>query len=715
MVYLSKIRKEQDIRFIAIFPEYDKNDPIYDIFKANNVEYYNVPICNALYFTSISDEIKKDKWKVFQKNIETLKTFCQSIQLDVLVSNCTLVTEVAFVARSLGIKYVIYIRGILNPVDFPKDYQKFSQLRAIEKQVLEQADFVVTQSAFTAKLWGLDHRSDLRYTVIPLGYLQDGEVQPLEEREGPLEVLVLSGLEANKNQGILLDTANWLKKKEKKVVFHIYGVHGDNTYKNWMESEILKQELETCIIIHPYEENIDKLIESCQVVLVTSKLETFGATVIEAMSHYRPVISTKCGGPEEIIVDGVTGLLIESNASRELAEKLERFIAEPQLLRKMGIEGRKRWEEKYDLAQVMKVWIEFLKEVAKLPAKACKEETVEGQLQKKQPKKWLIVVKNLFNSSLKVGLVNTLEELKKQGKLEFKLANHRNALQEVDWADAVMFVRLAEEEMKEAFEKTLAQKKACLYYVDDALFAIPENVIAHSYYDQAKKELMAYYIKNSSATITCSPWLGEVCKEKYNSTIYTLHPTVGIPKKRNGIEKREKILIGFAGGLDYAPFLEEKKEMFLALYKKYKEIIQFEICGPPCSFATEVEAVLYHYTDYENYERLMEKRRWNIGLAFLPNTLFYNCKYYNKFLEYSRFGIATVYSDIPLYRYIINPGVNGLLADTTQGAWIQQIERLIMDQGLRESIAENAYNEVSQKFSPQAGADTFQEVFKDYL
>lgn len=61
-------------------------------------------------------------------------------------------------------------------------------------------------------------------------------------------------------------------------------------------------------------------------------LEVFGLVVAEAMSAGRPLIATRCGGPEDQIRDGVDGILVKPNdvaalagAMRDLAERPERI------------------------------------------------------------------------------------------------------------------------------------------------------------------------------------------------------------------------------------------------------------------------------------------------------------------------------------------------------------------------------------------------------
>ncbi|MBI1388150.1 MAG: sucrose synthase [bacterium] len=54
--------------------------------------------------------------------------------------------------------------------------------------------------------------------------------------------------------------------------------------------------------------------------------EAFGLTVIEAMSSGLPIFATRYGGPNEIIVDGVSGFHIDPNHGEEAARKMAAFF-----------------------------------------------------------------------------------------------------------------------------------------------------------------------------------------------------------------------------------------------------------------------------------------------------------------------------------------------------------------------------------------------------
>jgi glycosyltransferase involved in cell wall biosynthesis len=60
------------------------------------------------------------------------------------------------------------------------------------------------------------------------------------------------------------------------------------------------------------------------VVLPAIYLEVFGLVVAEALSAGRPVLSTRCGGPEDQIEDGVNGWLITPNEPAPLSQQIQK-------------------------------------------------------------------------------------------------------------------------------------------------------------------------------------------------------------------------------------------------------------------------------------------------------------------------------------------------------------------------------------------------------
>ena len=74
-----------------------------------------------------------------------------------------------------------------------------------------------------------------------------------------------------------------------------------------------------------------------------------GLAIKEAMASARPVVATRVGGVPEAVVDGQTGLLVPADDPAALAGAIERLLASPAEMRRMGGEARRRCQELFDV------------------------------------------------------------------------------------------------------------------------------------------------------------------------------------------------------------------------------------------------------------------------------------------------------------------------------------------------------------------------------
>jgi glycosyltransferase involved in cell wall biosynthesis len=88
---------------------------------------------------------------------------------------------------------------------------------------------------------------------------------------------------------------------------------------------------------------------TADIAVVPSHAEPLGLVVLEAMSLGVPVVGCSVGGIRETIVDQGTGLLVPPRSPAELAAALARLIADADLRRQLGEQGRQRCEEVFSL------------------------------------------------------------------------------------------------------------------------------------------------------------------------------------------------------------------------------------------------------------------------------------------------------------------------------------------------------------------------------
>ncbi|OWR52503.1 putative AHPC/TSA protein [Danaus plexippus plexippus] len=88
------------------------------------------------------------------------------------------------------------------------------------------------------------------------------------------------------------------------------------------------------------------LLYNCKALIYTPSNEHFGIVPLEAMYYSKPVIAVNSGGPTETIVNEVTGFLCEPT-SESFAKAMCTLMTDPELCRKLGEAGRKRFDTKF--------------------------------------------------------------------------------------------------------------------------------------------------------------------------------------------------------------------------------------------------------------------------------------------------------------------------------------------------------------------------------
>lgn len=107
---------------------------------------------------------------------------------------------------------------------------------------------------------------------------------------------------------------------------HIIGGSGNKTEGRYLQSLKNRYASNSRIVWHGKVDNrmVGALTAEFDVMVhPTICLEVFGLTIAEALAAGKPVISTRCGGAEMQVKDGVNGLLVEPNDAMALAGAMQ--------------------------------------------------------------------------------------------------------------------------------------------------------------------------------------------------------------------------------------------------------------------------------------------------------------------------------------------------------------------------------------------------------
>jgi glycosyltransferase involved in cell wall biosynthesis len=108
-------------------------------------------------------------------------------------------------------------------------------------------------------------------------------------------------------------------------------------------------------------EDLPALLAQLDVFVVPSHQEGLCIAALEAMACGVPVVTTRCGGPEEFVVDGQTGYQTDSNAEA-LASTLARILTDGDSRRRLGEGARRLVETSYSQATAESVLARALAE-----------------------------------------------------------------------------------------------------------------------------------------------------------------------------------------------------------------------------------------------------------------------------------------------------------------------------------------------------------------
>lgn len=141
----------------------------------------------------------------------------------------------------------------------------------------------------------------------------------------------------------------------KKIPHCRFVIAGEGSGELFHSLQILRTELglDRYVSFIGYRKDKANLLRAFDIFVVSSLSEGFSIAAIEAMSCRIPVVATRSGGPEEIINNGQTGILVESQKPDTLANALMHLINDTNLRSLLAGNGQKAVQEKFGVSKMI--------------------------------------------------------------------------------------------------------------------------------------------------------------------------------------------------------------------------------------------------------------------------------------------------------------------------------------------------------------------------
>lgn len=109
--------------------------------------------------------------------------------------------------------------------------------------------------------------------------------------------------------------------------------------------------------------DVSRILNNLDVFALSSRTEGFSIACVEAMACGVPVVSTRSGGPEQIL-EGEAGLLVPAGDPEALALAIERLVSSRELAAALIARAMKRVHEQYSLSTMLSRYEALLESVA---------------------------------------------------------------------------------------------------------------------------------------------------------------------------------------------------------------------------------------------------------------------------------------------------------------------------------------------------------------
>lgn len=199
--------------------------------------------------------------------------------------------------------------------------------------------------------------------------LKEGQCSTHYANEKTLRLLFLSNLIPSKGVYVLLDACKMLRERGLQFVCDFVGGETKEIDRATLEAAVKVRGLDDVVYYHgpKYGEEKECYWRNADIFVQPTFEDCFPLTIVEAMQHGKPVVSTDEGAIPDLVKNGENGFVSERKDSNSLAVALEKLIIDSNLCRQMGEKGYQRYKEEYTLETFERKFVEVIKACCKRP------------------------------------------------------------------------------------------------------------------------------------------------------------------------------------------------------------------------------------------------------------------------------------------------------------------------------------------------------------
>jgi len=151
-------------------------------------------------------------------------------------------------------------------------------------------------------------------------------IQPTRSDEGNFKILFIGSITDRKKPHLIIEALP--KLHDDKVELHLVGPTPNHKYLDELREKIISNNLEDRVYIHGTKsrDEVKEFYSESNLMILPSVSEGLARVIFESQVTACPVLVTDAPGMQDIVIDGQTGYVFESNDLKTMIEKIDYII-----------------------------------------------------------------------------------------------------------------------------------------------------------------------------------------------------------------------------------------------------------------------------------------------------------------------------------------------------------------------------------------------------
>ena len=268
-----------------------------------------------------------------------------SLNIDIVYTNTIVNIDGALAAKLLGKKHIWHLReGVqgnkqLSPC-FPASLIP-DIIRALSNQIIVNSQWLGRHYFGTDSVARIVHNG-INHETFSLIHDSGPRIRhELGLPETSRLIVSIGSMDPRKCHDIFIKASEIVCAKSKTVYALIVGA-GNDAYERHLKTLVMQRCLRDRVLFLGWRNDVTRIVAESDVLVLASDQEAFGRVLIEAMALKKPIVATRSGGPEEVVVDGETGYLVPIRDPVAIADRIIELLTNKHLCETMGTAGYER-------------------------------------------------------------------------------------------------------------------------------------------------------------------------------------------------------------------------------------------------------------------------------------------------------------------------------------------------------------------------------------